>query len=117
MKKRILDALFVGGASDKISELAQNEKDAGLRRAAIEKLGLLDSKETAGILLKMYGSEKDKEIRKKVIEALFLQGNAKAIVDIARKETDTELKKKAVEQLSIMDSKEGAEFFEEILNK
>ena len=60
-------------------------------------------------------NEKETEIRKKVIEALFLQGNAKAIADIARKETDPELKKKAVEQLSIMNSKEGTEFFEEIL--
>jgi len=50
-----------------------------------------------------------------VIEALFLQGNAKAIVEIARKETDPELKKKAVEQLWLMNSKEGTEFFEEIL--
>ena len=68
-------------------------------------------------MLKMYDNEKEKEIRKKVIEALFLQGNAKAIVEIARKETDPELKKKAVEQLSIMNSKEGTEFFEEILNR
>ncbi len=117
VKKKILDALFVGGAADKISDLAQNEKDAGLRRAAIEKLGLMSSETTAATLLKMYGNEKEKEIRKKVIEALFLQGNAKAIVEIARKETDPELKKKAVEQLSIMNSKEGTEFFEEILNK
>jgi len=115
VKKKILDALFVGGAADKISDLAQNEKDAVLRRAAIEKLGLMEG--TTATLLKMYANEKEKEIRKKVIEALFLQGDAKAIVDIARKETDPELKKKAIEQLSIMNSKEGSEYFEEILNK
>jgi len=38
-------------------------------------------------------------------------------VDIYRKEADPELKKKAIEQLSIMNSKEGSELFEEILNK
>ncbi len=75
----------------------------------------MGSEGTTATLLKMYANEKEKEIRKKVIEALFLQGNAKAIVTIARKETDPELKKKAVEQLSIMNSKEGAEFFEELL--
>ena len=61
VKKKILDALFVGGAADKISDLAQNEKDAGLRRAAIEKLGLLGSEATAATLLKMYANEKEKE--------------------------------------------------------
>jgi hypothetical protein len=65
----------------------------------------------------MYAGETDKGIRKKVIEALFLQGNAKALVEIARKETDSELKKKAVEQLSIMGSKEGTEYFKELLDK
>jgi HEAT repeat protein len=117
VKKRILDALFVGGAGDKMIDLARNEKDPDLRRAAIEKLGLMGSEKTADTLVKMYADEKEKNIRAKVIEALFLQGNAKAIVEIYRKETDPELKKKAIEQLSIMNSKEGSELFEEILNK
>jgi len=98
-------------------DLAQNEKNAELRRSAIEKLGLMGSERTADTLVQMYGAEKEKEIRKKVIEALFLQGNAKAIVEIYRKETDPELKKKALEQLSVMNSKEGAKLFEEILDK
>src|ERR1044071_6004735 len=97
VKKRILDALFVGGAAD-------------------EKLGLMGPG-TADTLLKMYAGETDKGIRKKVIEALFLQGNAKALVEIARKENDSELTKKAVEQLSIMGSKEGTEYFKELLDK
>ena len=115
VKRKILDALFVGGAADKMIDLAENEKDPELRRSAIEKMGLMGSPKTADTLVKMYASENDKNIRRKVIEALFMQGNAKAIVEIARKETDPELKKKAVEQLSIMNSKEGTEFFEEIL--
>jgi HEAT repeat protein len=115
VKRKILDALFVGGAADKIIDLAQNEKDPELRRAAVEKLGLMGSENTAETLVRMYGNETDKELRKKVIEALFLQGNAKAIVEIARKENDPALKKKAIEQLSIMNSKEGTEFFEELL--
>ena len=117
LKKRILDALFVGGAAEKIMELAETEKDPELRRSAIEKLGLMRSPKTAEALARIYANEKEKGIRKKVIEALFLQGNAKAIVEIARKETDPELKKNAVERLSIMNSKEGLEYFEEILNK
>ena len=117
LKKRILDALFVGGAADKMIDLAQNEKDPELRRAAIEKLGLMGSENTSATLVKMYDNETEKGLRKKVIEALFLQGNARALIAIARKETDTELKKKAVEQLSIMNSKEATEFFEELLNK
>ena len=90
---------------------------ADLRRSAIEKLGLMGSAQTADALVSLYSGETDKALRKKVIEALFLQGNAKAIVEIYRKETDPELKKKAVEQLSIMNSKEGSKLFQEILDK
>ena len=39
--------------------LAQNEKDADLRRAAIEKLGLMGSQKTAETLVGMYANEKD----------------------------------------------------------
>src|SRR5207253_9421052 len=54
------------------------------------------------------------DIRKKIIESLFVQGNAKALVAIAKTEKDPQLKKKAIEQLSVMNSKEGTELFEEM---
>ena len=88
-----------------------------LRRKAIELLGPLGSEKAGAGLLALYSKEPDKDIRRKVIEALFVQGNAKALVEIARKETDQELKKKVVEQLSIMNSKEGTDFLMELLNK
>jgi hypothetical protein len=116
VKRRILEALFMAGASDRLLELAQNEKDPQLRRSAIEKLGMAGEK-TGDALVKMYATETDKDLRKKIIEALFMQNNAKAIVSIARTEKDPDLRKKAVEQLSMMNSKEGAAYFEEILSK
>ena len=63
----------------------------------------------------MYASEKEPDIRKEIIQALFLQQNAKALVDIARKETDPELKKAAAQKLSLMNSKEGTEYFMDLL--
>ncbi|PYJ81975.1 MAG: hypothetical protein DME22_19950 [Verrucomicrobia bacterium] len=123
LRGEAIGQLGVLGARDQLSEMYQAESEEKVKRkilearSAIEKIGLMGSPKTADALVKMYANEIDKNIRRKVIEALFMQGNAKAIVEIARKETDPELKKKAVEQLSIMNSKEGAEFFEEILNK
>jgi DNA helicase TIP49 (TBP-interacting protein) len=48
---------------------------------------------------------------------LFIQGNSKAIIEIAKKETDPTLKHEAVQKLSIMHSKEGTEYLMELLNK
>ena len=72
---------------------------------------------TGEALVAMYANEKEPYIKKEIIQALFVQQNAKALVDIARKETDPELKKQAVQKLSLMNSKEGTEYLMEILNK
>ena len=41
-------------------------------------------------------------VRKAVIEGLFLQNHAEALVSLARKESDPELKRRIVEKLSLM---------------
>jgi HEAT repeat protein len=117
VKKGILEAMFVAGNVDNLFKLAREEKDPDLRLKAVELLGPVGSEKAGAGLTSLYGQEQDKGIRKKIIEALFVQGNAKALVAIARTEKDPELKKRAFEQLSVMQSKEGTELFEEILSK
>ena len=112
-----MNALFVGGAADKLLEVARTAKEPELRRDAISRLGNLDSHRTGDALASMYSSESDPSIRKQVIRALFVQGNGHAMVEIARKETDIDLKKEIVRCLSNMQSKEGTEYLLELLNK
>ncbi len=117
VKEDILQAMFLGGNVEKLIEVARNEKQPELRRAAIRSLGMAGGKQSSDALLAIYGSEKDAANRKMVLEALFIQGNAHALIDIARKETDPELKKEAVSKLSLMDSKEATDYMLELLNK
>ncbi len=117
VKEDILQAMFMGGNVEKLMEVARNEKQPELRRAAIRSLGLAGGKQSSDALLSIYASEKDPANRKTVLEALFIQGNARALIDIARKETDPELKKEAVSKLSLMDSKEATDYMLELLNK
>jgi HEAT repeat protein len=110
--------MYAARHTDKLIEMAQNEKDPELRRRAVERLGVMNPEKTGPALVSLYANEKDKAIRKTVIEALFDQDNAKALLEIARKETDVELKKKIVEHLANMKkSKEAADFLMELLNK
>jgi HEAT repeats len=117
LKREILQAFFLAGDSKKIVEVASGEKDPELRRAAIRNLGLINSADSAQALKTIYAKETDRELREEVLNAYFLQGNAAALVAIARSEKDPELKKTAVSKLSLMNSKEGAEYLMEILNK
>ena len=116
LKKEILRSFFIGGAGEKLAELARTEKDADLRLAAIHNLGLM-GKRWGEPLTAIYAANTDKQVRMAVLHALFLQHNAQALIDIARKETDPELKKEAVHRLSLTGSKEATDFMMEILNK
>lgn len=117
IKEQILQGLFVGGAVDKLIELARNERDPELQKKAINNLGLTGSQKAGETLVAMYNSSSDRGVKGAVLNALFLQNNGKALVEIARKESNPELKREAVQKLSITHSKEGAAFFEELLNK
>jgi hypothetical protein len=52
-----------------------------------------------------------------VLNALFIQNNAHALVTIARAEKDPELKRAAVSKLALMHSKEGSDYLMELLQK
>jgi len=115
VKEAIIQALFISGDTEKMAELARGEKDPDLREDAIQKLGLMGSK-TAPLLLSLYGSETNAEIKEAVINALFLQGNARALIDLSRKETNKSLKAEAMQKLSLMNNDEALEYMLQILN-
>jgi HEAT repeat protein len=118
VKKRIIQAMFVGGNETRLIELAKAEKNPELRRTAIRNLGIMGSGRASAALMEIYIADKDPEIRRAVINGLFQQGNANALVDLGRKEQDPGLKKDIVSKLSVMGSKDPAvmQFMMELLN-
>lgn len=115
VKKDILQA-FSGDAKF-LADAAQSEKDPEIRRTAIRNLGLVGSEEAKQALLALYAKETNRENKEAILNALFIQGNAHALVTIARSEKDLELKKIAVSKLALMNSKEGNDYLMEILQK
>jgi HEAT repeat protein len=116
VKKRILQAMFVGGNADKLIQLAKTEPDPELRRAAIRNLGVMGRERTGAALVEIYTADKDAAVRKAVLEGLFIQSHAEALVSLARKESDPELKRRIVEKLSLMGgSKVAMDYMMEIL--
>lgn len=114
VRSRIIHALFLSGDSERISDLAMNEKDPALRRDAIKKLGLMGAK-TGPALIALYN--RDASVRDHVIDALFLQSNARALIDISKRETNPALKREALQKLSLMRNDEAVAYMLEILNQ
>jgi hypothetical protein len=117
VRRELLQAFFLAGDAGRLVEAANGEKDADLRRTAIRNLGLINSSESSKALQAIYGKETDRAAREEVLNAYFLQGNAVALVAIARSEKDAELKKTAVSKLALMHSKEATDYLMEILQK
>jgi len=117
VKRNILQGMFISGDVEHTLEFARAEKDPELRRQSVRNLGLMGKEKTADALTSIYNSDKDPEIKRSVIQAFFLQGNAKPLIQIARQEKDASLKRDAVQKLSLMHSKESTDFMMELLNK
>src|SRR5205807_3299931 len=117
LRREILQAFFLAGESGKLVQAAESEKDPELRRAAIRNLGLIHSDDSGKALQAIYSRETDGGLKEEVLNAYFLQGNAAALVAIARNEKDPELKKTAVSKLSLMHSKEATDYLMELLQK
>ena len=113
VREQIIKALFLSGAVDKLSEIARTETVTALRLAAIRNLGLVGGAESTRTLLSLYGT--DAAVSKAVIQGLFLQSNAKALIDLARKEKNPAMKKEIVSKLSVMGSDEATEYMLELL--
>jgi hypothetical protein len=118
VKRQILQSLFVSGDSARLIEVANSEQNPELRRRAIQHLGTMGRSSTGEALVALYAKEKEVDIKRTVINGLFVQNNADSLVAIARKETDPALKREVVSKLSLMTkSKVAMDYLMEILNK
>jgi HEAT repeat protein len=117
VKRQILQALFVAGDSTRLVELANSEANAELRLAAVRHLGTMGSQRTGPALVTLYERDGDTAVKRAVVNALFVQGNAESLVALARKESSPELKREMVQKLSLMKSKVATDYLLEILGK
>ncbi len=117
VKKQILQAMFIGGNTARMIDLARTETNPELRRTAVRNLGLMGATNTGTALVDIYHGDKDPAVRRAVVEALFLQNSAETLVALARKEDNVDLKKDIVQKLSLMKSKVATDYMLELLNK
>ena len=115
VKQEILRSLMASGDSDSLLAIAKSEKDATLRNDAIRDLGSSENTPTA-TLTGLYAGETDAAPKKLIISMLANRGDAKAIIELGRKETDPSLKTYIVQRLSGMSkNKDAMDFMMELL--
>jgi hypothetical protein len=116
VKREILNQLSASRDKDHLLEIARNEKNHDLQLEAIRRLGGMGTQVGAGdALVALYAPAQDKDTKREIINVLAGQRNAKALVDLGRKEKDLEMKKYIVERVMSMNTPESKQFLEEIL--
>jgi tetratricopeptide (TPR) repeat protein len=114
VKSAILRALLSEGASAKLLDLAKSEKDPKMRVEAIRYF--YSGGAQLGTLTSLYASETDPEVKKEIVRGLMSRGDAKDLVDLARKENDPTMKRTIVQYLSSMrNNKDATDYMLELL--
>jgi hypothetical protein len=67
------------------------------------------------VLVQIYGSDTNVDVRRSVVNALAMQDNATALVALARKEQDSKMKNEIVGRLAQMRTKVATDYMLEIL--
>ena len=118
-KAEIINSLIASGPSgvSPLSEIAQTEPDAELRRKAIRNLGIAGGMSVAPALVTTYQKNTDVGTKRAAAQGLFLANDAQDLVTLARGEKDLEMKRYLVQQLSLMRNPEATKYMLEILNK
>jgi tetratricopeptide (TPR) repeat protein len=114
VKKEILRSLFTAGASERLLDVVRSEKDPGVRAEGIRDLSMTRGVQPV-MLTNLYVAGGDQQSKREIIDALFRRGDAKDLVDLARKEKDPAMKKTMVERLSHMSGKEATDYMLELL--
>ena len=116
-KQHILESMPSAANTDKFLEVARAEKDAKLRRFAIQNLASQRSASTGEALASIYATEQDPQVKRAIIDALGAQKNVKAMVQIARSEKDSRMQQQILERLVSMKSPEANDYLMEIIKK
>jgi hypothetical protein len=116
-KLQLLRYMYSNGNADKLLEVVRTEKDPKVRVDAMRALASQRAGVDANTMVSLYSAEQDPQIKMSILDGLYSQRNAKALVDIARSEKDTKMKLRIVERLSNMKSKEATDYLEELLKK
>ena len=96
VRRAILRSYMISGDKEDFFAAAKTEKDDRVRREAIRQLGLVHGVDE---LQQLYQKETSVDLKREILQAFFLAGDSKKIVEAASGEKDPELRRAAIRNL------------------
>lgn len=99
-----VDAAIISDDHEELERLARDGSNPDVQTEAIEALGIVDGPNAEAILLEIYKSSTDDDIREAAIEGLFIGDYGEAILELYRSSNNAREKGELLEALVVMDS-------------
>lgn len=116
VKIHVLEALGSGDDHESLAALARDEQDPALRIVAIHSLGSCDSPQAARALASLYGGDrKSKMAVIDAFGSLDEDIGAKELIALYKAEKDRDLRRHIVQRLADIESEEAEEFLQKLL--
>ena len=114
VKRAIIRSFMISGNRPRLAAIAGDTSSSpAIRSEAIQQLGVMRG--AGDELARLYARESSPELKKRIIQGLFVGRDAARLVELARAEKDMEMKKEIVQKLSLMKSKEATDYLLELL--
>jgi hypothetical protein len=88
-----------------LKDVVMGKIGSELQRQSIPMMGVFQGKRANDELAEVHRNTQDMQVKRAVISAFFLSGDATRMVELARAEKDLELKRTVVSQLALMNNK------------
>jgi hypothetical protein len=115
VKREVLKSYMLSGSRESLLEAVKSEKDPALRSQAIKYWAMTGNSDDGAALTAIYKSDSNTEVRKAVLDALFMKQDGKAMVDLAKAEKDPAQKLEIVRKMSMIQSPETKAYMLEVL--
>jgi hypothetical protein len=99
IKRQILRAFMVSGDRERVLAAATTEEAPELRQEAVRQLGTMGARTE---LWQLYRKETVVDVKRQILQSLFVAGDSARLIEIANGEPETELRRTAVRQLGTM---------------
>ncbi len=103
------------GDGSRVLEVAKTDKDPSVRAAAVKSLVMTGNRDDGQALETIYKSDSNADVRKAVLETLFMKQDGKSMVELARAEKDPAQKLEIVRKMSLIQSPETKAYMLEVL--
>jgi HEAT repeat protein len=97
---------MVAGDRARVLAAATTESAPELRAEAVRQLGVMGAHDE---LWQLYQKESSVDVKKQILQAMFVGGNATRLIELANNEQNPELRRTAIRNLGIMGSRQSAD--------